>query len=145
MSKKIYCGIGTIPKGSRLGSMKECADMNQIRYYGIKKIDPKLIESITGTKINNKKREQLFREITRNKGKIKRLKEKIATLKDKDKDKKSGLQNNLEKLVIETNKLSKQFQDLERNSQKRMSRTRTMKRSKTRARSKRRNTKNYIY
>ena len=39
---KIYCGIGKVPKGSKRGSMKECVESGQIRYYGIKKIDPKL-------------------------------------------------------------------------------------------------------
>jgi hypothetical protein len=33
----IYCSIGKVPSGKRLGSMKECAELGQIRYYGIKK------------------------------------------------------------------------------------------------------------
>ena len=32
--KKVYCGIGKIPKNHRKGSMKECIDNNQVRLYG---------------------------------------------------------------------------------------------------------------
>jgi hypothetical protein len=43
---KVFCGItDPIPKGFRLGSMKECLDKGQVRYYGIKKIDNKVIEA----------------------------------------------------------------------------------------------------
>lgn len=43
---KVFCGIiDPIPKGFRLGSMKECLDKGQVRYYGLKKIDNKVIEA----------------------------------------------------------------------------------------------------
>ena len=45
MADKIYCKIGPVPKNHRLGSMQECLDMNQVRLYGIKKIDPKILEA----------------------------------------------------------------------------------------------------
>ena len=41
---KIYCGVADVPKGSKLGSMVECAKKNQVRYWGVKKIDPKILE-----------------------------------------------------------------------------------------------------
>ena len=34
-----YCGVGKMPKGYRRGTMRECVDMKQIRYYGLKKVD----------------------------------------------------------------------------------------------------------
>lgn len=37
--KKPFCGIGKVPKSMRRGTPKECYDNNQIRYYGIEKID----------------------------------------------------------------------------------------------------------
>ena len=116
MSKKIYCGIGQIPKGARLGSMKECADRNQIRYYGIKKIDPKLVEAIQKSK-EPSDRDQIFKDITKYKGKIKRIKDKIAGTKDKTV--KNKLQKELEKIVEDTNKLIKQFNEIEKRRQKR--------------------------
>ncbi len=42
---KPYCGINEIPKRHRLGSMKECADAGQIRYYGLNKIDKLVVNS----------------------------------------------------------------------------------------------------
>lgn len=123
MSEKIYCGIRPIPKGSRLGSMKECADKREIRYYGIKKIDPKLIGTIQGAKKTNS-RDLIFKEITKNKGKIKNIKNKIAGTKDKAiKDK---LQKDLEKLVEKTNELSKQFNEIEKRGQKRLNNSRRL-------------------
>lgn len=44
MSKK-YCSIGKIPKGKVRGSMTDCVKARQVRYYGLKKIDPTLIVS----------------------------------------------------------------------------------------------------
>ena len=41
---KIYCGSGKLPKGYRLGSMKECLDKGKVNLYGLYKIDPKLIK-----------------------------------------------------------------------------------------------------
>ena len=113
---KIYCGIGQIPKGSRLGSMKECADKNQVKYYGIKKIDPKLVETIRGAS-KTSDRDRIFKELSKNKGKVKRLRDKITGTKDKlVKDK---LQKELEKLVEEVNNLTKQFNDIDKRGQRR--------------------------
>jgi len=40
---KIYCDVGEVPKGKRRGSMKECAELGQVRYYGEKKMDKKMV------------------------------------------------------------------------------------------------------
>ena len=43
---KIYCGIEQpLPKNFRLGSMEECLNAGKVNYYGIKKIDSRLIEA----------------------------------------------------------------------------------------------------
>src|SRR5579875_3188359 len=102
MSKKnIYCGIGKIPKGYSLGSMKECASKKQIRYYGIKKIDPNLISEIKNQDTKIMDRGKLFIQISKINGKIKNLKNKIKITKNKDDKKK--LENDLDKLINETN------------------------------------------
>ncbi len=41
---KIFCAAGQVPKGKRRGTMRECAQRNQIRYWGVKKIDPRILE-----------------------------------------------------------------------------------------------------
>jgi len=45
MSKKKepYCGSKSVPKNKVRGTMKECADSNQVRYWGVKKIDKKFL------------------------------------------------------------------------------------------------------
>ena len=45
--KNIYCGIGKVPKNMRLGSKKESMEMGQVRYYGLRKIDPKTAAAST--------------------------------------------------------------------------------------------------
>ena len=43
---KPYCGIvSPIPKSKRLGSMEECLNLNKVNYYGIKKIDSRLLNA----------------------------------------------------------------------------------------------------
>lgn len=51
---KPYCGIGKIPKGKHRGSMVECAELGKISYYGIKKIDARLLENCQQQKANSK-------------------------------------------------------------------------------------------
>ena len=40
----VYCGCKDLPKGKRVGSMGECKDKNQIRLYGVNKVDKKTLE-----------------------------------------------------------------------------------------------------
>ncbi len=47
--KKAYCGIGEVPSKKYRGTSEECVNNNQIRYYGLKKIDPEILK-------NNKKK-----------------------------------------------------------------------------------------
>ncbi|AYV80216.1 MAG: hypothetical protein Gaeavirus17_2 [Gaeavirus sp.] len=77
---KPYCGIANpIPKGFRIGSMKECLDAKKVSYYGVKKIDSRLIDSI------NKKLEtriDLQVKVSGLVGKLSNLKRKIESSKD---------------------------------------------------------------
>ncbi len=54
MSK--YCGIGKVPKDAERGSDEYCLEHNQVRYWGLKKIDPSIVKKV---------------EIIKNKDKIK--------------------------------------------------------------------------
>lgn len=47
---KVYCGVKDLKKGERLGTMAECAKKDQIRYYGLKKIDSITLKKLTATK-----------------------------------------------------------------------------------------------
>ena len=50
MSKQKYCGIREVPNGKQLGSPEHCLKTNQVRYYGIKKIDKNLLNNAKNIK-----------------------------------------------------------------------------------------------
>ncbi len=41
-----YCGVGNVPKGKKRGTVKECIRANQVRYYGLEKIDMDKINKV---------------------------------------------------------------------------------------------------
>jgi hypothetical protein len=92
----IYCGISNVPKGSRRGSMKQCADKGQIRYYGIKKIDSRLIQADKDTKIGMN-REQLIYKIKKKQFKMDKYKRRYR--KEKDPKKKKELKIKFNKML----------------------------------------------
>lgn len=72
---KVFCGISQpIPKGHKLGSMKECLELKQIRYYGLKKIDNKLAESIN---IKKESKKDIMIKLAGLRGKLSKLKRDI--------------------------------------------------------------------
>jgi predicted nucleic acid-binding Zn-ribbon protein len=72
---KVFCGISQpIPKGHKLGSMKECLELKQVRYYGLKKIDSKLADSINEKK---ESKSDLMIKIAGLRGKLSKLKKDI--------------------------------------------------------------------
>lgn len=84
MSEK-FCGIGKIPKGYKRGTMKDCLEKKQVRYYGLKKVDPKLVEHILTTKGGKpKNRDKLVIELVGKRGTLVRLNRQLADEKDPD-------------------------------------------------------------
>ena len=82
---KINCGIGELKKGERRGTMKECADKGQVRYYGLKKIDSRILNASKKINKNLKSRNQLLKKIMSLKAKILSYKKKIKEEKDSNK------------------------------------------------------------
>ena len=96
--------------------MKECVDLNQVRYYGVKKVDPKLLETLDKTiKLS---RGLLFSKITKIMGQIKNLKNKIEATKDESE--KAVLKAKLKKLADETNQMIKDFNSGEKKTTKKV-------------------------
>ncbi len=94
---KIFCGISQpIPKGHRLGSMKECLEMKQVRYYGLKKMDSKLIESVIGSKNNTEELRARYSTLRVNFNKLKK-----EFQKTKNADTKKELLKKLEEMTKE--------------------------------------------
>lgn len=89
----VYCGIGDIPKKSRRGSMKECAQTNQIRYFGLHKVDTRTIEGVKKQKSDARKittqKVNILKRFTGIKGLIKKLEGDVKYMK-KEEDKKEA-------------------------------------------------------
>ena len=109
----IYCGVGKIPKGKKRGTMKECAELGQIRYYGIKKIDQKLIDN---AKSSGKKtsRTNLIAKRGSIKGKLYKLRKEAPY--EKDEKKKKQMKKEYEKLSKELKQVKKQINSLSRST-----------------------------
>jgi hypothetical protein len=71
----IYYGAGPVPKNKVRATMKQAAEAHQVRLYGLYKIDPIILKSISQVVKNksNKNRMDLLKEIFRNKGKQRKL------------------------------------------------------------------------
>jgi len=135
-----FCGVGDVPKGKKRGSMKECAEQGQVRYYGLKKIDIKLVENALmqkkmGKKGNSdSKKEELQLEAVGIGGRIKKVTNLLKSVKDKKE--KLALEKELEKLETRREKIRKILRPLEKGKKESKSK-KGSKQSRTKAGSKR--------
>ena len=109
----IFCGIGKMPKKSRRGTMRECAEKGQIRYYGIKKIDAKTLALSKDKTTIPDTREGLIKMAAALKGLIRRNKTRCETTKNmEEKDNYCKIwkdsEKKLYKVVIKFKKLKEQ-------------------------------------
>ena len=119
-----YCGIGNVPKGKKRGSMKDCAEQGQIRYFGIKKIDSRLIEA--SKKMGRKSsRNTLLKQFGTLKGKLNNLQKNIKY--EKDTKKKEQMKKDIDKFSKDLTDVNKQLRALSR-----VSRSHSLKRSSKR-------------
>ena len=50
MADKTYCGIGKVPKNQKIGTMQQCMAKKQVKYWGLHKVDPRMIEASKNVK-----------------------------------------------------------------------------------------------
>jgi hypothetical protein len=120
----IFCGVGPVPKGKRRGTMKECVEQGQIRYYGIKKVDQRLLENaLKEKKIKSTGADKLITNIQNMTikavtlgGKIKKLNNLIKG--EKDAKKKKELEKELEKTESEFKKIKADIAKAEKQKNK---------------------------
>ena len=100
---KPYCGMkNKIPSGHYRGSIQECLQKNQIRYYGTQKVDQKLIQELINSMPKRKKKVSSLEWASKREtlggiiSKLKKIREEIKYEKKKEK---------LEKLKEEEEKL----------------------------------------
>ncbi len=113
MVKKLYCGVDELNENQRRGTAKECAEIKQIRYYGLKKVSKEIADEYKGIPVESESKERRLVKIMGGlKGKIAALKEEISDYKDEDDYKKNKhhqeiVKNREEKLKKAKEELSK--------------------------------------
>ncbi len=110
---KPYCGIkNPIPKNYRLGSMEECLNAGKVNYYGLKKIDSRLVDvqnKELQLKVTLKNTKNEFASILGKENKLKKLLDSAKTVEHLEKIKKemSDLRTKKSKVIDKINELSK--------------------------------------
>lgn len=113
--KDYYCGVREVPKNRRRGTMKECVEDGEIRYFGVKKVDPKMIK-LAGSKKKKVTAAKMLPKVTSLDAKERRLKEDIKY--EKDKKKKKELTKELDKISKERKEVRTKYNELLRKEEK---------------------------
>ena len=88
-NKKIYCGVDELKSNQKLGTPKECAELKQVRYYGLKKINKDILEEFKGISVVSAQKEQkLYKMFGRTKAEIQLIKNEISDYKQENNYKK---------------------------------------------------------
>lgn len=102
---EIVCGTKELKKNQRRGTMMECAEKKQIKYYGIKKVDKIILDMING-----KKTEKKTYTLSEAVGKASGLKARANKIvKEIAKAKKKGDDERIEKLKKEFTKVKTEY------------------------------------
>lgn len=114
MEENMYCGIGNIPKGKTRGTPEYCVRANQVRYYGLEKIDKKILKEAKGKTTDLIKEQLKFKKIEDDaKSLIKDVKNIKIILEDES-AKPTQLKNaqkKMDELLIKRDKLIKKLKD----------------------------------
>jgi len=79
---QIYCGADKLKKNQRKGTIKECVEKKQIRLYGLKKVDEKMISYSKRKDILPDTREKLILKMSALRGTIRTNKGRYETTKN---------------------------------------------------------------
>jgi len=112
MPKQVVCGIGKVGKNQKLGSMKECAEKKQIRYWGVNKVDPKILELAKKGSRKGDTRLSVLKQMMGLRGKISKIQKQLKT--EKDKKEKDKLEKEKAKFEAELNVVVKKFDKIEK-------------------------------
>lgn len=82
---KIYCGSKKLPANHRVGTMQECVDKNQVRLYGINKVDTRLLEGVAKAKVDTKAENKVISKYTALLKRIEVVAEKIKHAQKRNK------------------------------------------------------------
>ena len=108
--------MGDVPKGRKRGTMKECAEKNQIRYYGLKKIDSKILDSMKKKKSAANSEKELRALNIKLTGKVQRLLKDLK--REKDTDKKDAMKDKARIVYKELKDVQEKIKKLSKKSKK---------------------------
>jgi hypothetical protein len=126
-----YCGTGKIPKNSKRGSMIECAKKGQVRYYGLKKIDSRIIENVAKLRKKKVSKEQVREKVFILKARVKKMIKNIKA--EKDQDTKDKMKVEAKKVVVQLNEANAVLKQLKKASRYRKQQRALQKQSNDRA------------
>jgi len=90
-TKQVYCGIGSLKPNRKQGTSSECAELKQIRLYGLKKVTRETADEYKGIPVESKLREKrLAKMIGSLRGKIDKYDSEINDYKEEDDYKKNA-------------------------------------------------------
>ena len=131
MSKTLYCGIKKPRKNQRQGTMKECIEANQLRLWGLNKVDKKLVALSNAPKKSQeikkleKKQNKLYAKINKIKSEAEPLKKHPEPTK-KMTNRLNELREEVKPLVEEYNLLARQINALRSSSKKEIKEVKTI-------------------
>jgi len=81
-SNKIYCGSDVLSKKRRFGTAEECAKVNQIRLWGIRKVDSKVLKKYSKSNKDKRSKSEMQAIAAGLKGKVNAAKRARDDAKD---------------------------------------------------------------
>ncbi|MEM3063143.1 MAG: hypothetical protein QW303_06350 [Nitrososphaerota archaeon] len=108
----MYCGIRKIPKGRERGTPEYCLKANQVRYYGLVKIDKKLLEKVKGKQLDLQKELMKFKKLEYEAKYLIRIAKNLKFILEDErmsKAQKKSAQKKMDKLLIKRDKLLEKY------------------------------------
>lgn len=118
----VYCGVRDVPAGKKRGSMKQCAEKGEVRYYGLNKVDERLLEFLRDPKQKPMSRDKVFIKMSSLKMKLKKMQIVVSDAQKESQKKKTAtaikkfekLRDTFNKKVEEYNKIVRLFNKLDK-------------------------------
>ncbi len=114
----IYCGANELPKGKVYGTMKQCAERNQIRRFGIYRVDKSLVDNTNSKTLKNlqKMSDRTLKEVGLASGRIRYIKRELPYIKNAKE--KEALREEGKKLIPVLKEARSKYEELQKKIKK---------------------------
>jgi len=100
---KSYCGAKDVPKGRRRGNMKECSETGRVSYYGVKKIDARMLAVAKARKKRRPNKTALMKTVVTLRAQINKMRKEYDRDDFKTEDKKRDMKERINELITKYN------------------------------------------